>query len=407
MDRIYLDNASTTPLDQRVRAAMEPYFDILFGNPGSIHSEGLVAKKALEESRKKIAGVLQASPDEIIFTSGGTESNNLAIFGTIETYKNLFHPSPAEWNTLHIVTTAIEHHSVLAPIKKLEQSGVRVTYLEPDSTGLINPELVKDALTPDTVLVSIMYANNEIGTVEPIAEIAKVIRGWRKDHLNKIPYPLFHSDMCQAPGQLPLDIPKLGVDLASFTAGKMYAPKGAGFLYKRREVLVAPQMMGGTQEKRMRAGTENVSGIVAMSEALLLAEQLREKEVERLTELRDYFVEGLLSSFGVVLNGDSRERLSGNINVSFPDITGEQMVIELDRRGVACATGSACTTDSIGPSHVILSLGSFTAKFEELQKRARGAVRFSLGRSTTKKDLEYVIKCVKEIIAKQAGVMGL
>ena len=390
--RIYLDHAATTPIDASVLRVMQPLLREQFGNPGSIHSEGLAAKKALESSRKQIAQVIHAASDEVIFTGSGTEANNLALFGAVETWKSLYKTSP------HIITTTIEHHSVLVPVKKLEQWGVRVTYVYPNREGVINPEDIKRALTPDTVLVSVMYANNEIGTMQLIAEIAKLIRSWRKDHLQTAPYPLFHSDMCQAPGQLSLDVPKLGVDMASFTGQKMYAPKGTGFLYKKREIVVAPQIVGGTQERRLRAGTENIAGVVGMAYGLVHAEEIRDAEVNRLTQLRDYFIGQLLLIDGTVLNGSQEERLANNINVSFPNLVGEQMVIELDRRGVGVATGSACTTEAVEPSHVIMSLGD---KDEELLRRARGAVRFSMGRTTTKKDLDYVLECVKKIIEKQ------
>ncbi len=394
--RIYLDHASTTQADSRVLAATEPYVRGEFGNPGSLHREGRAAKKALESAREKVAGIVHVHPSEIIFTASATEANNLAILGAVEMWKSMFKSPP------HIVTTAFEHHSVLVPIKKLERWGARVTYISPNEQGLINPADIKNALTDDTVFVSVMYANNEIGTLQPITEIAKVLRMWRKEHQSKTPYPLFHSDMAQAPGLLPIDLQKLGVDLASFTSQKMYAPKGNGFLFKRREVLLAPQILGGTQEKRMRAGTENVPGIVGMAEALAIAEKMREGEVARLAELRDYFFGKLLEIPSVIANGDRQLRLANNINVSFLEMSGEQMVIELDVHGVAAATGSACTSDELAPSHVIMSLEE---KVEggrlKIEERARGAVRFSLGRSTTKKDIKYTLECIEEIIKKQ------
>lgn len=400
MKRIYLDNASTTPVDEKVARAMQSYISINFGNSGSIHTEGVIAKRAVEDARKDIAKVLHTASDEIIFTSGTTEANNLAIGGIKKG---------------HIITTVIEHLSVLEPIKRLEKYGLKVTYIKVSENGIINPEDVRKAFRKDTVLVSIMYANNEIGTIQPIKEISRIIREYRRE--NSSQYPYFHTDAGQAVGMLPIMMDSLGVDMASFGAHKFYGPKGVGFLYVNRRITrfnrayaVEPrrglfgQIHGGNQEDGMRAGTLNVAGIVGMSVALLEAEKRREREVKRVSVLRDFLISKFLELSGVIINGDKNLRLASNINVSFPFVEGEQMVIELDARGVACSTGSACTTEKSGPSHVILALqavappmGGTTAK----SARALNAVRFSLGRSTTKKDLQYVVRFITQVVAKQ------
>ena len=395
-----------------------PYFSRVFGNAGSIHLEGTTARRAIEEARKKIASILHATPGEIIFTSGATEANNLAIVGATEIIGHR-----VTYQKIHIVTSAIEHRSVLEPIKRLEKLGAWVTYLPVRENGIVDPALVKKSLRKNTVLVSIMYANNEIGTIQPIKEISRIIRDYRRNKGQTFAkvwplYPIFHTDAAQAAGYLPVMMDSLGVDMASFGAHKFYGPKGVGFLYTRKSLggfiskLLQAQILGGDQEGGMRAGTLNVPGIVGMSVALAEAEKVRVKEVRRLVTLRDYLEAELLKIHGVALNGDCHLRLPNNVNVSFPFIEGEQMVIELDARGIAVSTGSACTTKKVGPSHVISNLevklpsalsmlGSLTSK-----ERVMNAVRFSLGRSTTKKDLQYVIKCIKEIIKKQSRLIG-
>ena len=368
-------------MDKRVKKAMELYWTENFGNPNALYKEGLIARNAVETAREDIAKILGARAKEIIFTNGGTESDNLAIFGVVKNFKNG-----------HIITTKFEHHAVLNSCKHLEKEGFEVTYLDVSKEGVVKPEDVKRALRPETILVSIMYANNEIGTVQPIREIAKVIRDFKKK--NKSNFPLFHTDACQAPGYLDINVERLGVDLMTINGSKIYGPKGIGLLYAKNGIKLEPLLYGGEQERKLRPGTENVPAIAGLAEALKIADQDREKESMRLVKLRDYFINRLLGEIPkTVLNGHSAERLPNNINVSILDAEGESIVLYLDEAGVACSTGSACTSESLEPSHVILAIGKPHAY-------AHGAMRFSLGRSTTKKDIDYVMKVLPDIIKK-------
>jgi len=396
-------------MDKRVKKAMEPYWTENFGNPNAIYKEGLIARSAVETAREDIAKILGARAKEIIFTNGGTESDNLAIFGVVKNFKSG-----------HIITTKFEHHAVLNSCKQLEKEGFEVTYLDVGKEGVVNPKDVEKALRPETILVSIMYANNEIGTVQPIREIAKAIRIFKKSGRGKLlslslpageagtdeegnpteskfsssVFPYFHTDACQAPGYLDLNVERLGVDLLTINGSKIYGPKGIGLLYAKNGIKLEPLLYGGEQEKKIRPGTENVPAIVGLAEALKIAEQEREKESARLVKLRDYFINRLLGEIPkTVLNGHPTQRLPNNINVSILDAEGESIVLYLDEAGVACSTGSACTSESLEPSHVILAIGKPRAY-------AHGAMRFSLGRSTTKKDIDYVIKVLPDIIKK-------
>ena len=424
--RIYMDNAAAAPMDKRVKKAMEPYWAENFGNPNAIYKEGLVARSAVETARDGIAKVLGARAKEIIFTNGGTESDNLAIFGITDEMKQNLSRFTLPRNEAgsdasqdfasfrpHIITTKFEHHAVLNSCKHLEKEGFEVTYLDVGKEGVVNPEDVKRALKPETILVSIMYANNEIGTVQPIREIAKVIRIFKKNGGGKLlslrtdeegnpteskfsssVFPLFHTDACQAPGYLDLNVERLGVDMMTINGSKIYGPKGTGILYVKNGIKLRPMLYGGEQENGLRPGTENVPAIVGLAEALKIAEQEREKESARLIELRDYFTGRLLSEISkTILNGHPTQRLPNNINVSILDAEGESIVLYLDEAGVACSTGSACTSESMEPSHVILAIGKPHAY-------AHGAMRFSLGRSTTKKDIDYVMKVLPDIIKK-------
>lgn len=376
---------------------MMPYLKEKYGNPGSIHAEGVFARKAVHDAREKIARALHSVPGEIIFTSGATEANNLAILG----FANSLSQYGKNHNKkFHIITSAIEHHSVMEPIKKLEREGAaEVTWLPVYENGAVRPEDVKKVLRSETVLVSVMYANNEIGTIQPIKEIARIVRDWRREKQSQ--FPQMHTDGAQAPGALPVMMDSLGVDMASFGAQKFYGPKGVGFLYKKKNIDLAALLYGGDQEGKLRAGTENVPSIVGMAEALFRAEEGREKEVKRLISLRDYFIGKVQSEIrGAELNGSIEDRLPGNVNFSFAGVEGEQMVIELDARGIAVGTGSACTSESTGPSHVLLALGGG-------EERARGGVRFSLGKDVKKRDLDYVLKCLKQILSKQESVRSL
>ncbi len=369
-----MDHAATTYLDERVERAMKPYWIKEFGNPSALYKEGRDARKAVETARADIAKTIGARPEEIIFTSGGTESDNLAIFGIAKNF-----------GKGHIITTKFEHHAVLEPCKVLEKQGFSVTYLDVGENGIVEPKDVKKSLRPETILVSIMYANNEIGTIQPIAEIGKIL----KKH-----EAVFHTDACQASEYLDLNAEKLGVDLMTVNGSKMYGPKGIGFLYAKKGIKLTPIMRGGGQERKLRPGTENVPAIVGLAEALKIAQKEKEQESERIAGLRDYFTERLLKEIPkTVLNGHRLKRLPNNINVSILDVEGESVILYLDEYGIACSTGSACTSEDFEPSHVILALGKPRAY-------AHGSVRFTLGKRNTKKDIDYTMKKLKEVVEK-------
>jgi cysteine desulfurase len=379
---IYLDHAATTPLDEEVFLAMKPYFIKNFGNPSSLYKLGVEAHKAVEESRKKIASVLHALPDNIIFTSGGTESANTALLGIARAHKKL---------GKHIITTVIEHHAVLNAVHELEKEGFEVTYLPVDRMGLITASEVIKALRSDTILISVMHANNEIGTIEPIAEIGREILKYRKK--NNSPYPYFHTDACQAAGYLDLDVEKLHVDLMTLNASKIYGPKGVGLLYIRRGVKIGPLLFGGSQEQYRRAGTENVPGIVGFAKALELVSKNKDKEDKRLHKLTEYFWNKLHKIIpSTILNGAEagESRLTNNLNITFPGFDGETLVLYLDAEGIACSTGSACTTTSTDSSHVLKAIGLDDAA-------AKSSLRFTLGKVTTKTDIDYTIKILHRL----------
>lgn len=379
----YLDHAAATPLDPRVLEAMRPFFSDTFANPSSFHTPGLRAKEAVEAARESIAGRLNCRGDEIIFTSGGTESDNLAVVGIVRAHRS---------KGRHVVTSAVEHHAVLEPLLHLKKTGeIELTVLPVDKHGRVSAEDVARALRPDTILVSVMHANNEIGTVEPIADIGRAILKWRKD--NDTAYPYFHTDACQTAGVFDLDAEKLHVDLLTLNGSKIYGPKGIGVLYVRRAVKIEPLIRGGGQEKNIRSGTENVPGIAGLAKALELAQSEKDRENARLVALRDRLVGGLLEIPKTRLNGHPSERLPNNANVSFLDIEGEAAVLYLDAEGIACSTGSACASASLDPSHVILATGlSYEA--------AHGSLRFTLGRSTAAADIERVIAVMPGIVEK-------
>lgn len=386
-----MDYAAATPTDPKILGMMLPYWVDNFGNPSSIHREGMITSEAVSGARKKVADLLDARHEEVIFTGSGTESDNLAILGianaSIDFLKSIN-------QTGHIITTKIEHHAVLKPVEFLESKGFEVTYVDVDKNGVVDPEEIKRALREDTVLVSVMYANNEIGTIQPIADIAKIIRKFRKEKKSR--YPYLHTDACQVAGYLPLNTQKLGVDMMTLSGAKIYCSKGVGVLFLRAGTVIEPVVYGGEHEFGKRAGTENVPYIVGFAEALSLAEKNREKEVDRLIKLRDYFINSLLVRFpNCHINGDSNIRLPNNINVSFPGIEGEHLVVELDAMGISTSTGSACTSEKTGLSHVLSALGLS----EDI---VSGAIRFSLGRFTTKKDIEYVLNILPEIIKRNS-----
>ena len=380
-----MDHAATTYVDPKVEKAMLPFFGKIFGNPSGLYELGRIANGELNGARRRVADILHALPDNIIFTGGGTESDNLAIFGIARAHAK---------QGKHIITTKIEHHAVLHPLAQLEKEGFKVTYLDVDAEGFVSPQKVLAAIRPDTILVSVMYANNEIGTVEPIADIGRQILKWRKEK-NTV-YPFFHTDACQAAGALELDVEKLHVDLMTINGSKIYGPKGVGVLYKRRGVNIEPLILGGGQEMRLRSGTENLAGIVGLAKALELAQAKRLDENMRLIDLRNYFWQQIQKKIEKVkLNGaapgNESVRLPNNLNITFMDVEGEALLLYLDAFGIMCSTGSACTSTSLEPSHVILALG---LPYEY----AHGSLRFTLGHCNTKKDVDYVMKYLPAIV---------
>ncbi len=383
--RVYLDNSATTPIDPAVVEAMLPYLMAKFGNASSIHFYGQEAKAALDKARHQVAALINARPNEIVFTSGGTEANNLAIRGLIEARQTRDGDIAA---TPHIITSAIEHSAVLNVCDDLEKQGVTVTYLPVYENGIIRLDDVKAAITDETVLISMMAANNEIGTLQPIAEIGKLVREMRGDG-KKI---WFHTDAVQAAGKMPLDVEAIGCDLLSISAHKIYAPKGAGALYVRRGVRLHPQNLGGHQERERRGGTESVPNIVAFGVACELAQNELKRSAEELIHLRNSFeskVGDMISD--VVFNGDRENRLPNISNISFRSIEGEGLLINLDMQGIAVSTGSACSSGSLEPSPVIRALGHE----DEL---ARGAIRFSFGRFNTAEDIDQVIEMLPKAV---------
>ncbi len=373
---IYLDNAATTPMWKEAVEAMLPYFSEQFGNPSGQYSLANVGKRALENARKQIAATIGARPEEIYFTGSGTEANNWAIKMAARAYRD---------KGRHIITTKIEHHAVLHTCEALEQDGYRVTYLSPDEDGVISPESLERALTPATILVSIMAANNEIGTVEPIEKLARMVtkRGI-----------LFHTDAVQAYGKLPLSVENGEIAMLSASAHKIGGPKGVGFLYVRRDVRLQSFLHGGAQEKRRRAGTENVPGIVGLAKAAELTFAKMKETEARERELRDYFINRVLSEIPYVrVTGSMKERLSGHVSFCFQFIEGETVLIMLDSDGICASSGSACTTGQTEPSHVLTAIGL-------PEDVAHGAIRFTLGRETTKRDVDFTIDRMKEIIGR-------
>ncbi len=376
MERIYLDYAATTPCDPQVLEAMKPYFIEKFGNPSSIHSFGQEAKKGLEDARQIAADILGARPEEIVFTSGGTESNNFAIFG-------VYGAMAKKGN--HIITSQIEHHAISEPCKVLEKHGCVATYVKVDKDGIVNPEDVKKAITDKTILISIMHANNEIGVIQPIAEIGRIAKE------KGIP---FHTDAVQTVGHIPTNVNELNVDLLSLSAHKFYGPKGIGALYIRKGTRINRFLHGGDQEKGRRASTSNVPGIVGMAKAIELCGEKMDEEAKYQSSLRDSLIKGLLDKIPKsYLNGHPVRRLPNNVNMSFEYIEGESMLLNLDMLGIAASSGSACTSSSLEPSHVLLAIG-------RSHETAHGSLRFALGRWTKKSDIEYVIEALPGIVDK-------
>lgn len=383
MRRIYLDHAATTPTHPEVVKAMLPCFTDAFGNPASIYSYGQEARGAVEESRTKVAELIGARSEEIVFTSGGTEADNFALKGIA---------SANEHKGNHIITTSIEHHAVLEVARFLEKEGLRITCLPVDKCGLVDPGDVKKAITDKTILISVMHANNEMGTIEPVEEIGEIAREAGV---------YFHSDAVQTVGHIPVNVDRLKVDLLSISAHKLYGPKGVGALYVRKGTKLNSLVHGGEQERRRRAGTENVPGMVGLGKAVELAGQEISNETERLAALRDRLVRGLLAKIDHVrLNGHPTRRLPNNVNVSVDFVEGESMLLNLDLEGICASTGSACSSASLEPSHVLLALGLSP-------EQAHGSLRFTLGRENTEADIERVLEVLPGIVAKLRAMSPL
>ncbi|MBP7805259.1 MAG: cysteine desulfurase [Candidatus Pacebacteria bacterium] len=386
---MYLDHAATTPTDPRVFSIMKPYLTTQYENPSALYRGALKTRKAIEDARKIVADFLGTQSDTIYFTSGGTESVNVAVLGTVRKFAS-------QQVGKHIITTQIEHHAVLEPIRQLEKEGYTVTYVPVDENGLVTVEKIEKALRENTVLVSIMYANNEIGSIQPIADIGRML-------MRKKSKALFHTDACQATQFLPMKVDALHVDLLSFNGSKIYGPKGAGVLYKRRGVEIEPIMYGGGQERGLRSGTEDVASIVGLGKAVELIAEGTKNNGQQTSELRDYFWKEVQKKIdGVELNGPDldKHRLANNLNVAFEGCDAEALILYLDAAGVQCSAGSACTTDSLEPSHVLKACGYS-------EERARSSVRFTLGRRTTKAQLDYVVKVLVEVVEKVRNMSEL
>jgi cysteine desulfurase len=380
---LYLDHAAATPLSEKAREAMLPFLTEEFGNPSALYALGQQAAAAVDEARTKVAKVLGARPENIIFTSGGTEGDNLALYGLARANQD---------RGKHIVTLAIEHPAVLEPLRDLERNGFEITYVPVDAGGRVRAKDVIAALRPDTILVSIMYANNEIGTIEPIAEIGRELLKYRQKQKNSLPY--LHTDACQAANYLDLSVEKLHVDALVLNGSKLYGPKGSGCLYVRSGVPVQPLMRGGGQEFGLRSGTENVSAIVGFAVALEEASELKNSEAKRLQALAKMFFKNVRAFFPeAVLNGPEigEERLPNNVHITFPGFEAEQLLLYLSQAGVSCSAASACASQSQEVSHVLTAIGLS-------QNQANGSVRFSLGRSTTEQKLESAVAILKKVI---------
>lgn len=383
MERIYFDNAATTPVKKEVLDTMLPYFTENFGNPSSVYQLAQINKKAIDEARDTMAKYLGANANEIFFTSGGTEADNWAIKGIAEAYK-------AKGN--HIITSKIEHHAVLHTCEYLEKQGYEVTYLDVDEDGIVSPEDVKKAIKDTTILISIMYANNEIGTIMPIAEIGQIA----KEH-----QIIFHTDAVQAIGQVKIDVKEQNIDLLSLSAHKINGPKGVGLLYIKRGIKTAPFIHGGAQERGRRAGTENVPGIVGLAKAMELTYDHFEEKIKNITALRDELIQGLITQIPYCkLNGHKTQRLSNNVNIGVEFVEGESLLLLLDMNGIAASSGSACTSGSLDPSHVLLALGL-------PHEKAHGSVRFTLAESTTKEQIDYVLEKMPTIVQRMRDMSPL
>ena len=378
--RIYADNAATTKMSEVAIKAMIPYMNEIYGNPSSLHSVGQEANEALQNARERIAKLLGCEPKEITFTSGGSEADNQAIISAAELGERK--------GKKHIVSTAFEHHAVLHTLKKLEKEGFEITLLDVHENGLVTAEQVREAIRDDTCLVTVMYANNEIGTIQPIAEIGAVCREKGV---------LFHTDAVQAAGHLKINVKEQNIDMLSLSAHKFHGPKGIGVLYARKGILLTNLIEGGAQERGKRAGTENIPAIMGMVAALEEACAKIEENTAKLTALRDKLIAGLSEIPHSILNGDAKQRLPGNVNFCFEGIEGESLLLLLDDKGVCASSGSACTSGSLDPSHVLLAIG-------RVHDIAHGSLRLSLSEENTEQEIDYTIKAVKEVVEYLRGI---
>ena len=383
MRKVYLDNAATTALSPKVLEQMMPYLTTIYGNPSSPHSFGQEARRGVEHARDQVAKALNALPEEIIFTGCGTESDNTVLFGVAERYKSKGN---------HIITTNVEHHAILHTCEALEKRGIEVTYLPVDENGMVTAEQVANAITDKTILVSIMFANNEVGTIMPIAEIGKVCRERGV---------LFHTDAVQAVGHVPIDVKVMNIDMLSMSAHKFHGPKGVGALYMKKGIRLPAYVMGGAQERNRRAGTENVAGVVGLGAAIELATQNLEESAARMTKLRDKLIAGIAERIPEVkLNGHPTLRLPNNVNYSIKYIEGESILLMLDMNGIAASSGSACTSGSLDPSHVLLALGLS-------HEVAHGSVRLTLSDETTEEDIDYVLEVLPKVAERLRAMSPL
>lgn len=383
MRKVYFDHSATTATAPEVASQMVEYMTNTFGNPSSVHAFGREAKKAIIHARKQVADLIGANPEEILFTSGGTEGDNMALRGIAEANKK---------RGKHIITTQIEHHAILHTCEALEKEGYRVTYLPVDEYARVNPQDVADAICDDTILISVMFANNEVGTIQPIAEIGKIAKG-------KGIY--FHTDAVQAVGNYPIDVNEYGIDLLTISSHKFHGPKGIGALYIRKGVRIKPILFGGAQEKTLRPGTENTPGIVGLGKAAELAQAELTDKINRVQKLRDKLIAGITERIPEAkLNGHPTLRMPGNVNFSFRYIEGESLLLNLDIKGIAASSGSACTSGSLDPSHVLLAMGI-------THEIAHGSLRLSLGRENTEEDVDYCLEVLPEIVARLRSMSPL
>lgn len=396
--RIYLDYASTTPLDPEVLKEMLPYFDGRYSNPSSMHSSGRTAKAIMEDARRRVASIINARPEEIIFTGSGTEADNMAIIGIAKAYKGFGN---------HIIVSSVEHKAILEPAKSLEKEGFEVSILKTDKQGMVDIKECLKLIKKETILISIMYANNEIGTIEPIKELVLAIRKEREKDIENIKYnenknlPIFHTDACQATGYLNIDAKDLGVDLMTINSSKIYGPKGIGALYKKSGINIAPIVSGGEQEKNLRAGTENIALVHGFAKALEKVENNKEKETKRMLVLQKYFIKELLKRIPKAkLNGHPTKRLPNNVHISIPAVEGESMLLLLDTLGIEVSTGSACSTFDLRPSHVLIAI-------DQDEEIMHGSLRFTMGKYTTKDEIRHVLKVFPEIVKRLSNISAI